>query len=184
VTALEDALPGYDFQVRHSRWIAAEPVAVWRALSTLTLDDLWVTRPLVAIRHLGRTAGNGGRRLFTDGPVRMFVLDPPRYALGGTVDRPWQLRPDRIAVTSLQQFMDFDEPGWVAFLTDFTLEVRGNGVQLTTVTRGRCTDSRARRLFAPYWAFIRVPSGLIRRDILAAVSRAARRVDVSGDSRL
>ena len=125
MTALEDALPGYDFQVRHSRWIAAEPAAVWRALSTLTLDDLWVTRPLVAIRHLGRTAGNGGRRLFTDGPVRMFVLDPPRYALGGTVDRPWQLRPDRIAVTSLQQFMDFDEPGWVAFLTDFTLEVRG-----------------------------------------------------------
>lgn len=77
----------------------------------------------------------------------------------------------------------FDEPGWVAFLTDFPVEPRGGGVQLTTVTRGRCTDDRARRRFAAYWAFIRLPSGLIRRDMLAPICRAARRVDVPGSAR-
>lgn len=184
MTALEDALPTYDFQMRHSRWVAARPASVWSALTTLTLDDLWIARPLVSIRHLGGTAGYGERSLFEDGPVRMFEVDPPRYAVGGTVGRSWQLRPDRVPVTSLPQFSSFDEPGWVAFLTDFAVEPCRGGVQLTTVTRGRCTDDRARRRFAPYWAFIRVPSGLIRRDMLAAICRGARRADVSGSAQL
>ena len=176
MTSLEDALPAYDFNTRHSLWIAAPPASVWSAMTALTLRELRIARPLIWIRHPGGKAGDAAQNLFQDGPVRIFELDPPRYAVGGAVARPWQRSPDRAPVASLQQFTSFDEPGWVAFLTDFTLESRAGGVQLTTVTRVRCTDDQARRRFTRYWACIRVPSGLIRRDILAAISRSARRV--------
>lgn len=179
MTALEDALPSFDFETRHSRWVNAAPDSVWSALTALRMQDLTLTRPLMSIRHIVGTSPLGDERLVENGPVSMFELDPPRYAVGGTIARSWQLRPERVAVTSLEQFTTFDEPGWATFLTDFSLDPRGGGVQVTTVTRGRCTDDRARRRFALYWALIRVPSALIRQDMLTAICRAARRLDVS-----
>lgn len=74
---------------------------------------------------------------------------------------------------SLEELLTFGEPGWVAYLTDFHLQPREAGVQLTTETRVRVTDQRARRRFAIYWAIIRPASGLIRRDMLATVALRA-----------
>lgn len=172
-TPLEQSLPIYHFHERHSRWIRSEPAAVWHALTTLTLDHLPLARPLVVVRHLGRRPTGPSRSLFTDGPVQMFKISPPTYAVGGAVSRPWMLRPAREHVGSLEEFDRFDEPGWVKYLTDFHLEPRNGGVLLTTETRGRATDQGARRRFAIYWAIIRPASGLIRRDMLGAVARRA-----------
>ncbi len=172
-TPLEQSMPVYHFHERHSRWINAEPAQVWDALTTLTLNELTLTRPLVAIRHLGRRNPGLSRPLLTEGPVTMFQLTAPAYALGGAVGRPWQLRAGRRDMSSLEDFNRFAEPGWVKYLTDFQLQSREGGVQLTTETRGYSTDQHARRRFALYWAVIRPASGLIRRDILAAVARLA-----------
>jgi len=111
--------------------------------------------------------------LFTDGPVRMFEITPSAYAVGGAVARPWQHRPARSDIASLEEFACFAEPGWTKYLTDFQLQPGNGGVQLTTETRGYSTDSRARRRFAVYWALIRPASGLVRRDMLATVRRRA-----------
>ncbi len=173
-TALEQAMPVFHFRERHTRWIDAEPARVWQVLTSLTLDQLTLTRWLVAMRHLGRQSSPPSRPLLTSGPVRMFELKAPTYALGGNVSRAWQFSPERRDVTSLEEFVGFDEPGWVKCLLDFDLQPRDGGVQLSTETRGHSTDQRARRLFAAYWAVIRPGSGLIRRDMLATIARVAR----------
>jgi len=51
----------------------------------------------------------------------------------------------------------------------------GDGSLLTTTTAVVPTNAAARRAFGRYWLLIRVPSGLIRREMLAAVDRRARR---------
>jgi hypothetical protein len=174
LTPLEQALPVCHFSERHSRWIDAPPERVWAALEALTLDELPITRGLVAIRHLGADRENNrSRRLFTDGPVQMLNVSGPWYAVGGTIARPWQHHPQQHPVTSLAQFAAFTAPGWVKYLTDFHLQAQHGGVQLTTATRGRGTDWTARARFAPYWALIRPASGLIRNEMLAAVARTA-----------
>ncbi len=174
-TRLEQTMPVYHFHEQHSRWIAASPTRVWQALTTLRLDQLTLTRPLLAVRHLGMQAAMPTKPLFTHGPVRMIEVLAPTYALGGTIARPWQRQPAHRDVTSLNEFTGFDEPGWTKYLTDFHLEPRAGGVQLTTETRGYSTNDQARRRFALYWALIRPASGLVRRDMLATVSRLATR---------
>lgn len=179
LTLLEQALPRYSFSQRHTMVVPADVQAVWQALSALTFDQLRVTRPLYALRHFGhgvtKDPSDVGRRLLTEGPVDLLEVTPPVYAIGGSISRPWQPSPQRRPVTSLAQFTAFEEPGWVKYLTDFRLQPHEYGVQLTSVTRGYATDPGAWRRFAPYWTLIRPFSGLVRRDVLAAVARAAQR---------
>lgn len=174
MTQLEDTLPQWDFTERHSRWIDAQPGQVWEALTTLRLEDLTLTRPLVAVRHLGSSGTTISSSLFQDGPVTMLRTDPPCYAVGGAIAKPWQPRPDRRVPAALSDFASFTEPGWVKYLTDFHLIPTGHGTRLVTVTRGVCTDAAARRRFKWYWAAIRPASGLVRKDILWTTARRAR----------
>lgn len=171
MTSLTRAMPVYHFAERHGRTIAASPDAVWRVLTELTFSQLTVTRPLVALRGLGRATSP--RPLFIDGPVRMLEMSAPSYAVGGAIARPWQIVPSRQPVSTLGEFAEFAEPGWVKYLVDFSLEPVDGGTRLTTETRGYSTDNRSRMRFAAYWALIRPWSGLIRRDVLATVDRLA-----------
>lgn len=174
-TPLEHTIPVYHFHEQHSRWIDASPTQVWQALTTLSLDQLTLTRPLIALRHLGTHAPSSDRPLFTDGPLSMLETTAPTYAVGGAIARPWRRHPERRDIATLSEFARFDEPGWTKYLTDFHLEPRDGGVQLTTETRGYSTNEWARRRFTLYWALIRMGSGLVRRDMLATVSRLATR---------
>lgn len=94
-TPLEQTMPVYDFREPHSRRIEASPEQVWQVLITLTfvitlnLDQLTLTRPLVAIR-LGAHTATPAKHLFTEGPVQMFEIAPPIHAAGGAVARLWQ----------------------------------------------------------------------------------------------
>ena len=146
---------------------------VWQALTTRTFDDLRITRPLVALRYLGRRRTSGAKLVLTEGPTTIFDLDAPRYAIGGAVGRPWQRTPERRPVTSIDAFGTFDEPGWVKYLVDFELTAEGDATRLSTETRGYSTNDHARRRFRFYWAAIRLGSGVIRRDVLASVARAS-----------
>ncbi|HEY4993935.1 MAG TPA: hypothetical protein VII33_17820 [Nakamurella sp.] len=173
MTGLDDFLPNFDFGERHQRHIQASPESAWRALTEITLGQLSITRPLVAVRNLGSSGSRLDQPLFRHGPLTMVLMNAPWYAVGGFISRPWQRSPTRQAITSLDELMAFDEPGWAVCLTDFRLRPTDRGTLLTTETRVACTDRRARRRFRLYWLLIRPFSGLIRRDMLSAAGRIA-----------
>jgi hypothetical protein len=168
---LDQAMPVYHFRERHSRRIDATPEAVWTALTSLTLNDLALTRILVTLRGLGH--GDRTRSLFAAGPVKMLHVTEPEYLVAGAVARPWELKPTKRDVGSLAELTAFTEPGWVKYLIDCQVRPDNGGVLLTTETRVHANDPRSRRLFALYWMAIRAGSGLIRRDMLSAVARGS-----------
>jgi uncharacterized protein YndB with AHSA1/START domain len=171
---LEKTLPAYDFRERHSRVIAAPPEEVWRALTVVSLVDLRFGRPLVALRHLGHKADTGAKPLLTNGPIQLLETHPPHYALAGAIAQPWKRHPVHQDIETLDEFTNFTERGWTTYLTDFALVATPHGgTELSTETRGRSTSADARHRFTLYWALIRPWSGLIRRELLAAVDRIA-----------
>lgn len=173
---LAEALPRSCFSERHSVDIDATRERTWQILSDLRWDDLRVTAPLTLLRSLGRSRWGGSRRLLDEGPVRLMRLEAPSYAAAGTIGRPWQLRPEPGPDAKvLQDLRDFDQPGWLKYGMDFTLEVLPTGrTRVVTTTLCEPTDESACRRFRPYWLLIRPFSGLIRRDMLHAIARRAR----------
>ncbi|KQR97423.1 hypothetical protein ASG12_15940 [Williamsia sp. Leaf354] len=173
-TTAEQVIPVYHFRETHHRRVSAPAEDVWAALTAITSDQLRITGALMAVRHLG-SPGLRGRELFSDGPVQMLVVDEPRSAVGAAIMRPWQPRAPRWPVDSLEEFEAFDQPGWTKVLTDFRLVECDGATMLSTETRGYSTDPVSKQRFAVYWMMIRWASGLVRRDMLAAVARAAER---------
>lgn len=171
---LDDVMPHYEFCERHHRSVDATVDATWTALTTLTLAGLTITRPLVALRHLGRSEG-AHQPLLTDGPIGLLYRKDREVAIAGAIARPWQLQSSKKPVADLTSFVEFVEPGWTKYLTEFRVEpgLSRNQCTLSTETRGLSTDNQARRRFRLYWTLIRLPSGLIRRDILRSVARTA-----------
>jgi hypothetical protein len=168
---IDDLLPDYDYRTAHSRWTDAGAEQVWDALMSLRFDELTLTRPLVRVRGLGRRVPDGS--VLDNGPVTILRVDEGRQAVGGSISRSWTPRPRRRRLTDADQFLAFGEPGWIKLVTDFRVVPEGSGTRLSTETRVKATDPSARRRFALYWAGIRPFSGVVRRDILAAVVRKA-----------
>jgi hypothetical protein len=181
VLTIDELLPAPHFRERHERRIAAPPAAVWEAAVDLRLRDLALSRALMGIRLLpARLAGRKQAsrmvesRLLDGGPVTLLASDPDHAVVGGGVMQPWKLtggqEPPQLDIPALQAFA---EPGWVKVGFDLVLEPVGAGTRLTTETRVTATDARTRARFGLYWLFVRVGSGLIRRDMLRAVARRA-----------
>lgn len=71
-------------------------------------------------------------------------------------------------------FIDFDEPGNARTVARPQAVDLGDGTtRIETETLVAGTDLASTRRFRPYWALIRLPSGLIRRSWLAAIDRRA-----------
>lgn len=169
---LDDLMPDYDFSERHRRFIPVPGDHVWEALTTITLADLRITRPLLVLRRLGRVPDTRGP-LLTTGPLQLLDVAPGHHVIAGAVAQPWRPRAQRHQVDSITELLSFSQPGWTKYLTTFRVDPVVGGCVLSTETRGTSTDTRARRLFALYWALIRVPSGIVRRDILGSVAARA-----------
>lgn len=179
---LTEAMPRSRFAERHTLDIDASPEQVWAALTELPWNQLRVTWPLMLIRGMGRPHWAGEQQVIRHGPVKLMRVDPPRYAVSASIGRPWKLRPTPgPEPADLEDIRDFDEPGWLKFGMDFTLQALPSGrTRIVTMTLCEPTDELARRRFRPYWVLIRPFSGLIRRDMLRAI--AARAQQATGDN--
>jgi hypothetical protein len=182
-SALEAALPDFGWREYHETTIAAPPERVRDALLSLEISDLRLTAFLVAIRTLPtlltgrRPLGAGAGTLLEElGSAGFVVLrDSESELVLGVVGRFWGLRATPLRLAGVQAFEEFAEPGYARAVWNFRFEPLENGTRLSTETRIQATDAAARRAFGRYWRIIQPGSGLIRREMLAAVRRRAER---------
>lgn len=179
---LDRLMPVFDHQERHTRHCNAPPAAVWEALHTLTMDELLMSKVLIGVR----TAIGGSRssqESTEDQPLaiegfapKVCLQDRPREVVMcdiATYTSPTPRRPDSVPRGDMLAFLTFEEAGWSKSLMSFRLDPSPGGTTITTETRVRSTDRRTRLAFRLYWTVIRLGSGLVRRDILAAACRRA-----------
>ena len=171
--ALERLLPRYQFVERHRIQVAAPVEEVYASVAAMDLTDSSIARGLMALWRIP------ARVLLPNVPDRpMSVRDflqlheqPPtdlvRGMIGGRVDRK------RVAAMTADDFMAFDGPACFKLAWGFHLTPQERNVLVETETRVLCTDAESRAWFRWYWLVIRLPSGLIRRRLLAHIKRRA-----------
>ncbi len=182
IAPLDDFMPTYRHRERHQRTIAAPPDVVWDAILSITDHELPLSRFLMGVRSMPRVIVRravSGRRedrplveMFLRSGFRELRVDRPRLMIAGAAIQPWRLVNGQVAdVRDGHGFRTFNQPGFVLAAISFELEPVGNATRLATETRVQPTDAGAARAMLPYWLAIRAGSGLIRREMLAAVAR-------------
>jgi hypothetical protein len=189
---LDEVMPEFDVRARYRILVLASPQRVYACLWTTDFDHWGVMRTLVALRVLPklfaapretwrRVRAKAGRR-----PVKLedvlaggFTLlreEPGQELVLGTVGRFWLARGELHGV-SLESFRHAGASGTARAAWNFAVCPGPEGrTVLTTETRVLCADSATRRRFRSYWTVIAPFSGLIRREMLAAVRDAAEAV--------
>ncbi len=180
---------GSKFTELHTR-IVDRPVAeVWPHCLAVTAAEIRTLGPLMKLRGLpARLLGRAAPEADAPEPLldvfteAEFVLlrrdtapgvDGRAVVIFGAAGKFWSPSGNHpISVDSPQEFIDFTEPGFAKTIARLAAIDLGDGTtRLETETWVAGTNTAASRLFAPYWALIRLPSGLIRRSWLAAIER-------------
>ena len=179
---LNEFLPTYDACEYHDTMVGAPVARVYPALRMADFGASSIIRGLFLLRGLSMLLQQNAspqqhRQLTLDGFLRSgFVLLGERQEqelLLGLVGRFWTLRGGILHVPP-GQFPDFAASGYAKAVWNFSLVPDTTGrVRLATETRVLCTDEVSRKRFRRYWTMIRPWSGLIRREMLRTIKRAA-----------
>ncbi len=189
---LAEALPNAPFRELHKRTVNQPIDDVWQHCIDVEIGDVRTMGPLMALRHLPKQL-SGKKSIELEAPDSLldafaangFIIlrqdpepiDGRAVILFGAAGKFWSVTSNEPRLfASPQEFLDFDEPGWARTVCRLEAIDNGDGttrVETETLIAG--TDSASTRKFAPYWAIIRLPSGLIRRSWLAAIDRRATR---------
>lgn len=175
---LQRNLPRYQFSERHQRLVDAPPGAVWDAIHTTKVYGSRVTRAAIALRTLpARLAGRPSTQitLFDLGAMEAFLrlgTEPEREVVLGMVGQFWQPRGGLKSIAP-EAFAGFSDPAFAKLAWGFLLIPHGDTTLLRTETRIFCQTRATTRRLRAYWYLIRPISGLIRREILAGIARAA-----------
>ncbi|MEO1061021.1 MAG: hypothetical protein AAFZ07_06360 [Actinomycetota bacterium] len=188
---LHEALPRSRFAEVHRRTVDLPLDRVWPAALSVTAHEIRTLGPLLALRGLPRTL-LGKRAVSATDPLPLldvfqregFVLlrrDPQpiegrALVLFGAAGRFWSpIGNAPLPFDGPDAFLDFDRPDHAVTVCRLEAVADGPRTRIETETLVAGTDRAAEAKFAPYWALIRLPSGLIRRSWLAAIDRRAHR---------
>ncbi|HKH91012.1 MAG TPA: hypothetical protein VKA54_04365 [Gemmatimonadaceae bacterium] len=197
---LDELMPVYDVVERHRTLVRATPDAVYAALRQADLAGGPLATALVTLRVLPatlitlvrsprralaelrerrqlRAARRGGFRLadFERRGFRIVAERAPEELVIGLLGRFWTPRGDLRATVSVEDFRTGPPKGLALAGWNFTVApCAGGNTELATETRVWCAED-ARASFRAYWLVVRPGSGLIRREMLAAIRREAER---------
>jgi hypothetical protein len=178
-TQLDQFAPVYQFHEVHSIRVMASKDRVYRAIKSVTADDILFFRTLTWLRRLGRPGPENilnasGRSPLLDVATHtgfLLLADEPgrEIVIGSAVMAPRGWRPKRPPTP--EDFKAIRDPGFAIATMNFLVEDAGhNACAVTTETR---VYASARRRFAIYWRVIYPGSALIRRMWLRAVKQRA-----------
>jgi hypothetical protein len=173
VSLIDDWLPEFDVNERHDVAVPLEPErALELALGTPAAPDR-IVRALISARGMA-ARGETIERFFA--AHRFVVLDrSPTQWVAGAVGAVWRPRGGLVRLDDAEAWRAANVPGTIKGAVDFRAEAIPGGSRLTTETRVKATDDRARRAFRRYWLAIGPFSAFIRRRWLQAIQEAARR---------
>ncbi len=175
---LDEIIPTWHFGNHHQLVVDAPADRVAETLESPRLDReaSWFVRALFRARGLSFPTGPTPRAALTATGFSVLGERPGREIVFGIAGKFWALREmaNLVRVPDARAFAEFARPGQAKAAINIRIEPLDDGrTLLGTETRVWCTDRRARLLFGIYWTLIRIPSGLIRGDMLRAMARRA-----------
>jgi hypothetical protein len=175
---IDEIIPTWHFGNHHQTVVDAPADRVAGALETMDLDgdSSWYVRVLFRLRGLDFPAGPTPREALIATGFSVLGERPGREIVFGIAGKFWAPREmaNLEKVPDARAFREFAVPGRAKGALNIRLApLDGGRTLLSTETRVWCSDRRARLLFATYWTLIRIPSGLIREDMLRAITRRA-----------
>ena len=166
---IDEFLPEFDFEERHSIKIDAAEEIVIAAVKEADFSESWLIRWLFRLRGLPT-------KNLTLGEMRKLRFETlgenNREILLGLAGRFWTPNGDLKKIDATN-FREFNDAGSAKAVWNFTLDEVGGETKLTTETRIKCLDADSRKSFGFYWAFIRPFSGLIRMEMLKTIKYKA-----------
>ena len=176
---IEELLPHPDIRMLHQRMIAAPPARVFAALRTADLAGSRLVKLLVAIRTLKTPKGPLTLDRLTQAGFKLVGERAGEEIVLGVVGKFWKPSGER-RPADLEQFRLGAPAGEVLVAWSFEVRQQATGSRqqtscLTTETRIKCGDPDTLRTFRRYWRIVHPGSGLIRRAMLRAVEKEARR---------
>jgi hypothetical protein len=142
------------------------------ALATPAASDR-IVRLLISTR--GMAARNETIERFFAAHRFVVLARTPAEWVAGAVGAVWRPRGGLVRLRDAEAWRAAAVTGTIKGAVDFRAEAIPGGSRLTTETRVKALDARARRAFRLYWLAIGPFSGLIRRRWLAAVTASAKR---------
>ncbi len=177
---IDTVMPDYSFREYHEIQVHASPDKVMQARQEIKISDIPTVRFLLRLRALA--GGKGGdsvhsrqEKPHTESPSTQdngFFTDTNEF-VSGMIMKMWASA-DPPPVKSAEQFISFNDSGYVKVAFNYYVKSMGNGkCLLSTETRIHANDDRARTIFSRYWRIIYPGSAITRRLWLDAVAARA-----------
>lgn len=179
-TRLDEFIPVWQFNERHTIRVAASPERVFDAVRLVRANEISLFSTLTWIRRGGRkapesilNAGDSTPLLevaTTNGFIYLANEAPRELVIGTVVVAP----PGQRGRLTPQTFKALLPPGFALAAMNFVVTPDGpNASIVSTETRVFANNPESRRKFARYWRVIYPGSAIIRRMWLRAVKRRA-----------
>lgn len=182
---IDDLMPVYAFNEIHEVEINASPEKAKQVLQTTGVKDIPAARLLMKIRGIAdddldmsdRAANNiAGSETISTPDFNFFVISPDEWItvmiLKSVIITNNSHQPKPPEIKSLEQFVAFNEPGYIKVTVNFRFISNGNGkTLLTTETRNCGIMPKDNRIFGYYWRIIYPGSAIIRRVWLDTIKK-------------
>lgn len=181
-TQLDEFVPVHQFSEYHWTRVSAPADRVYRAVRSVTAEEILLFRSLTWLRRFGRPGPKSVLNPPPDEPIldvatgtafQLLADRPNREIVVGTVviaPQGWKWAEH----STPQEFKNMRAPGFALAAMNFLIEEsKPGGCRLSTETRVYATDALSRRQFGVYWRLIYPGSAFLRRMWLRAIARRA-----------
>jgi hypothetical protein len=173
VPLIDDWLPDFDVGERHDIALPVDPERALELARSAPATPDGIVRALVTVR--GMTARDETIEGFFGAHRFVVLAETETEWVVGAVGAVWRPRGGLVRLADPEAWRAAAVPGTIKAATDFRAERIPGGSRLTTETRVKASDARARRAFGLYWLAVGPFSALIRRRWLRAIQAAARK---------